>query len=98
MDMTIGEMVVWGIVGLLAGSLAGLIVQRKKEGFGWVTNLVYGLIGAFIGGALFDKLDIKLGLSKITIDLNLVAAAFCGSLIVVIGASIIESRRKNSKQ
>lgn len=95
MDMTIGEVVVWAIIGLLAGSLAGLIVQRKKEGFGWVTNLIFGLIGAFVGGALFDKFNINLGLSKITIDLNLVVAAFAGSLIVVIAATFIESRRRS---
>ena len=96
MDMTAGEMVVWAIIGLLAGSLAGLVVKRKKEGFGWVTNLIFGLIGAFIGGAAFDKLDINLGLSKITVDLNLVVAAFCGSLLVVVAASFIESRRNKS--
>lgn len=96
MDMTAGEMVVWAIVGLLAGSLAGLVVKRKKEGFGWVTNLIFGLIGAFVGGAAFDKLDINLGLSKITVDLNLVVAAFAGSLVVVVAATFIESRSKSS--
>lgn len=96
MDMTMGEMVVWAITGLLAGSLAGLVVKRKKEGFGWVTNLIFGLIGAFVGGAAFDKLNINLGLSKITVDLNLVAAAFAGSLLVVMVATFVESR-KNSQ-
>jgi len=98
MDMTAGEMVVWAIVGLLAGSLAGLVVQGKKEGFGWVTNLIFGLIGAFVGGAAFDKLDVNLGLEKIVLDLNLVVAAFIGALVVVVSARFIESRRNASNK
>ena len=93
MDMTLGELVVWAIVGLLAGSLAGLVVKRKTDGFGWIANLVFGLIGAVVGGLLFDKLDIRLGLSTIAVDLNLVAAAFVGSLLVVVIASVVESKR-----
>ncbi|RMG18429.1 MAG: GlsB/YeaQ/YmgE family stress response membrane protein [Planctomycetota bacterium] len=94
MDMTVGQIVVWCIIGLLAGSLAGLVVKGKKEGFGWVTNLIFGLIGAFVGGAAFDKLDIDLGLEEIVLDLNLVVAAFVGSLLVVVAARFIENRRR----
>ena len=96
MDMSVGQLVTWGIIGLLAGSLAGLLVKRKREGFGWLTNLVFGLIGALVGGTIFDRLGINLGLEMITIDLNQIVAAFVGALLVIIVASFVESQRNKS--
>ena len=96
--MEIQEIVVWCIIGLLAGNLAGAVINQKKEGFGFVTNLIFGLIGAFIGGAIFQKAEINLGLQAITIDLNQVVAAFAGSILVVIAAKFIEGRRQKSEK
>lgn len=70
MDVTIVELMVWLIVGVLAGSLAGLVVTRKKEGFGKFANLGIGLAGALIGGFLFDILKIDLGLANISVSLQ----------------------------
>ena len=47
------------IVGLLAGWLAGLIL--RDEGMGIFRNLVVGVIGAYLGGYLFDVLGIPAG-------------------------------------
>ena len=44
------------IIGLIAGWLAGLIMKGK--GFGLVGNLIVGVIGALLGGWLFDLLGI----------------------------------------
>ncbi len=96
-DITLQEVVVWGVLGLLAGSLAGALINQKKEGFGMVTNLVFGLIGAFIGGALFDFLKIDTGLGSITINLNHLVAAFVGAILVVVGAKIVEGQRSKKK-
>ena len=38
MEVAIDDLIVWLIVGMLAGSLAGLVVRRKKAGFGKFTN------------------------------------------------------------
>ena len=81
MAVTIVELFVWLIVGLLAGSLAGLVVTRKKEGFGRYANIGVGLAGALIGGFLFDLLRIDLGLANITISVADIVAAFVGSLL-----------------
>ncbi len=49
------------IIGLVAGWLAGMIMKGK--GFGLIGNLIVGVVGAFIGGFLFDFLGIvKTGL------------------------------------
>ncbi|MGW8265350.1 MAG: GlsB/YeaQ/YmgE family stress response membrane protein [Longimicrobiales bacterium] len=81
MAVTLLELMVWLIVGLLAGSLAGLVITRKKKGFGRFSNLGVGLAGALIGGLLFDLLKLDLGLADISISLQDIVSAFVGSLL-----------------
>src|SRR5262245_60453433 len=60
--MTVGKVVVWLIVGALAGTLAGRLVTFTRIGFGFLTNLGVGMVGALVGGALFRLFNINLGL------------------------------------
>ena len=92
--MTLPDLFVWLVVGALAGSLAGLAVRRKKEGFGRFANLGIGLVGALIGGFLFDLLKIDLGMANISISLQEVLAAFVGSLLFL--WALNRARRWNS--
>jgi uncharacterized membrane protein YeaQ/YmgE (transglycosylase-associated protein family) len=85
MPITIDQIIVWIIVGLLGGSLAGLLVKRERQGFGMMANLGLGLAGAFVGGLLFRGLGILPGLDKVAISLRDVIAAFVGSLLVLLG-------------
>ena len=90
--MTIEQLVVWLIIGALAGSLAGMVVTGSRKGYGPATNILLGLIGAVIGGYVFDKLNVNLGLGSITVSFDEVAAAFVGSLILLGLLSMIERR------
>ena len=81
MQATIPDLIVWLIVGLLAGSLAGFVMKRRKKGYGHFANLGLGLIGAILGGVLFDALKIDFGLADITVGLQDIVSAFVGSLI-----------------
>ena len=56
--MAIESLIVWLIVGAVAGWLAGVIV--KGYGFGLVGNIVVGIVGAFIAGWLLPRLGISL--------------------------------------
>jgi uncharacterized membrane protein YeaQ/YmgE (transglycosylase-associated protein family) len=47
------------LVGLVAGWLAGKIVQGT--GFGFIGDLAIGVVGAFIGSWLLPQLGIRLG-------------------------------------
>ncbi len=47
----------WLIIGLLAGWLSGEVVRGK--GFGCLGNVLLGLIGAVVGGWLFEQLHIS---------------------------------------
>ena len=93
MQITWGLIVVWLIVGALAGSLAGIVVKRKKEGFGRVANIGLGLVGALIGGFLFKLFNVDLGLEKIVVSLEDLVAAFVGSLLFLFGVWIIRKYR-----
>jgi uncharacterized membrane protein YeaQ/YmgE (transglycosylase-associated protein family) len=94
------EVVTWLIVGAVAGSLAGILVKRRKEGFGRLLNLGIGLVGALIGGMLFKILGIDLGrLREITVNLQEVVAGVLGSLIflaIIWGVQRAAARRKGA--
>ncbi len=81
MSITLSQIVVWLIIGGLAGSLAGMVVTAKWGGLGRWTSLGVGLVGAIIGGAIFGVFNIAPGLETVSVSLRDVLAAFVGSLI-----------------
>jgi len=84
MKPLLGQIIVWLIVGGLAGTLAGRLVTLKKEGLGRWTNLAVGLVGALIGGGLFKVFHVNLGLGEIKITFEDLIAAFVGSLLFIV--------------
>jgi uncharacterized membrane protein YeaQ/YmgE (transglycosylase-associated protein family) len=54
MVMTIEALIIWLVIGAIAGWLAGLIM--KGYGFGLIGNIVVGIIGAFIAGWLLPRI------------------------------------------
>jgi len=57
--MSAESLIIWLIVGGVAGWLAGLIV--RGFGFGVVGNIVVGIIGAFLAGWLLPQLGVNIG-------------------------------------
>lgn len=82
---SLAQAIVWIIVGLIGGSLAGLIIKRDRKGFGTIQNLGLGLLGAFVGGLLFRSLGLFPELDRVAISLRDVVAALVGSLLVLLG-------------
>jgi uncharacterized membrane protein YeaQ/YmgE (transglycosylase-associated protein family) len=80
---SVDQFIVWIIVGLLGGSLAGLIIRRERKGFGILRNLGLGLVGALVGGLLFRVLWLFPRLGNVAISLRDVVAALVGSLLVL---------------
>ena len=93
--LSLDQIVVWLIIGLIGGSLAGLIVRRERRGFGIWRNLGLGLVGALVGGLLFWLLGLFPGLDSVRISLRDVVAAVIGSFIVL-GALSLWQRWKGS--
>lgn len=56
--MEVNSIIIFLIVGAVAGWLAGQIV--KGHGFGLVGNIVVGIVGAFIAGWLLPMLNLGL--------------------------------------
>jgi uncharacterized membrane protein YeaQ/YmgE (transglycosylase-associated protein family) len=84
MNLTVGQFIVWLVVGALAGNVVGRLVTFKKEGLGWWTNLGVGMVGALIGGLLFRIFHVNLGLGDIKVTFEDLIAALLGSLLFVV--------------
>lgn len=54
--MSLEAILIWLLIGAIAGWLAGIIV--KGYGFGIVGNIVVGIIGAVLGGWLLGVLGL----------------------------------------
>jgi uncharacterized membrane protein YeaQ/YmgE (transglycosylase-associated protein family) len=74
-------LIIWLIVGAIAGWLAGLIV--RGYGFGLIGNIVVGIVGALIAGWLLPKLNIVIGGGTIGEIINAVIGAVI--LLLVVG-------------
>ena len=68
------------LVGLVAGWLAGQIVQGT--GFGIIGDIVIGVLGAFIGSWLFPQLGIHLGAGILSAIINATIGALLLLLII----------------
>jgi len=75
------SLIVWLIVGAIAGWLAGLIV--KGYGFGLIGNIVVGIVGAVIAGWLLPRIGVAVGSGFVAAIINAVIGAVI--LLVIIG-------------
>jgi uncharacterized membrane protein YeaQ/YmgE (transglycosylase-associated protein family) len=76
--MPVQSIIVWIIVGLIAGWLAGKVV--RGGGFGLIGDIVVGIVGAVIAGYLFPYLGINLGSGFV----RAVIDSFIGAVILLI--------------
>jgi len=75
--MPVQSIIVWLIVGAIAGWLAGKVV--RGGGFGLIGDIVVGIIGAVIAGYLFPYFHISLGTGFIRAIID----AFIGAVILL---------------
>lgn len=92
MNISLDQIIVWLLIGAIAGTLAGAMVKRSKKGFGVFSNLGIGLVGALIGGALFRLFGLDLGLGIISISLEDIVAAFAGSVLFLIALRLLRKK------
>jgi uncharacterized membrane protein YeaQ/YmgE (transglycosylase-associated protein family) len=91
-NITVGQLLALIILGALVGSLVGRLLKNRRKGYGLAGNMIVGLIGALIGGILFDILDVGFG-RDVAITLNDFVAAIVGALIFVGLLGLIQNRR-----
>lgn len=83
MDENTKALVVFAIIGIVAGWLASILVG----GGGLIQYLVSGVVGAFVGGYLLRALGINLGISNPLVAQ--VVTATIGAIIVVLLARLV---------
>jgi uncharacterized membrane protein YeaQ/YmgE (transglycosylase-associated protein family) len=93
MNIDLYDLIAWIIAALLVGPLAGIIVTRKKAGFGFLKNFGVGLVGALFGGLVVKALNLNYGLAHITINAQDLVAGLLGALLFVLILYIITKRR-----
>ena len=76
--MDASEILIWIIVGAIAGWLAGLVV--RGSGFGLLGDIIVGIVGAFIAGWLFPRIGVELGSGFVRAVLD----AFIGAVILLL--------------
>jgi uncharacterized membrane protein YeaQ/YmgE (transglycosylase-associated protein family) len=84
MNVDAQKLIIWAIIGIIAGWLASVVVGG---GGGLVRYLITGLIGAFVGGFVFQMAGWKLNLGNEWLDQ--IVVAFIGAIIVVILARLV---------
>jgi uncharacterized membrane protein YeaQ/YmgE (transglycosylase-associated protein family) len=77
--MTLESIVVWIIVGGIAGLLAEWLIGGIHTGC--IGTVIVGVIGAFVGGWLFGVLHISIGATGI---LNEIITAFVGAAVLLL--------------
>ena len=83
------SILVWLVVGLIAGWLAGVVM--KGGGFGFLGDIVVGILGALIGGFLASVL---LGGDYVTgLNLPTILVSFFGAVVLIAILRMIPGRR-----
>lgn len=87
--MTLEIVVIWLLVGLVSGWLASQVV--RGGGSGVVTDIVVGIIGAFIGGMIFRA---ERWHAPFPGYAGLIFVAFCGAALLLIVVRLVSRRRR----
>ena len=83
--MDIERILVFLVVGAVAGWLAGFIVSGY--GYGVLANIVIGIAGAFIAGARFRYFDFSIGSGM----LSSILPATIGAVILLVLTRIVKA-------
>lgn len=82
-DMQVETIIIWLVIGAVAGLLAGMVV--KGGGFGLLGDIVVGIVGAIFGGWLLPRLGINLGVGLVPI----IASATIGAVVLLLVLRLI---------
>jgi uncharacterized membrane protein YeaQ/YmgE (transglycosylase-associated protein family) len=82
------SILVWLILGLIAGWIASLLVGG---GYGLIGDIIVGIIGAFVGGWLGSMF---LGVDVTGLNFTSVALAVGGAVIVLVIVRALSSGRR----
>ena len=88
--MDIGNLLVWIIIGAVAGWLASIVMKTNSRQ-GLLMDIIVGIVGGFIGGFILDLLNVGGGVSGL--NLPSLLTAFLGAVILLWGMRQLRLRR-----
>jgi uncharacterized membrane protein YeaQ/YmgE (transglycosylase-associated protein family) len=88
--MSLETLVIWIVVGLIAGWLASAVVGG---GFGLVGDILIGVAGAFIGGMVFRSLGVTNPLAGFP---GTILVAFVGAVILLVVLRVLRGARRRA--
>ncbi len=77
------SIVIWLLIGAVAGFLAGLIMEGG--GFGLIGNIIIGILGAVVAGYLFPRLGVSIPVADPLVRSIIVSTLGAIILLFVIG-------------
>jgi uncharacterized membrane protein YeaQ/YmgE (transglycosylase-associated protein family) len=87
--MSFETILVWLLVGAVAGSLAGMVL--KAGNYGLIGDIIVGIIGAFFGGWLLPGIGLNLGVGLVGIVFSATIGAI--ALLLVLRLAQAPNRR-----
>src|SRR5690606_1623161 len=88
LHMGLETILIWAVVGLIAGWLAGMVVG---SGFGLVGDMIVCIVGAFIGGFIFRSLGDGAPSGGF---LGTIVVAFVGAAVLLLLLRLITGARR----
>ena len=76
--MTLETVLLWAVVGLIAGWLASAIVGG---GYGVIGDIVIGVVGAFLGGFIFREMHVNVPFTGLP---GTIFVAFIGAVVLLL--------------
>jgi len=89
--MSLEALLVWIVVGLIAGWLASAVVGG---GYGLVGDIIVGIVGAFIGGLLFSSLGAEAPFGGLA---GTIFIAFVGAVVLLLLLRLVSGGRRRAK-
>lgn len=82
--MSVTSLLIWILVGAIAGWLAGLVV--RGFGFGLLGNIIVGILGAILGGWLLGMAGLGFGGGI----LGSIVTAFIGAVVLLLIVRVVK--------
>jgi uncharacterized membrane protein YeaQ/YmgE (transglycosylase-associated protein family) len=89
--MTLETLLLWIVVGLVAGWLASAVVGG---GYGVVGDIIIGVVGAFLGGLIFRGLHVHSPISGLA---GTIFIAFIGAVALLLILRLIHSTSRGGR-
>jgi uncharacterized membrane protein YeaQ/YmgE (transglycosylase-associated protein family) len=82
--MDVQALIIWLVVGAIAGWLAGMVV--KGGGYGLIGDIVVGILGGLFAGWLLPQVGVVIGSGMIAAIIDV----FIGAVILLIALRLIK--------